>query len=224
MQFDPGTTVTLETKGLPPERLDLDTVELMFGIGLTVPEQLRSPEQDSSSRLVLTGSARFLVGTLDLGVKRGLKVSVRGLATAVDTGLRRVREEKTPDAPAAEDDQQPWRVSFEPDDEDDRRQVIVTAHDLAASIDDLIEQVDDGTDVIVTQRGVQVAALVGWSWYARQGEHRARLSAAHWAALRTGRFNPTTYGREIASLRGGRLEREAGPAPSGSGEGDAGAD
>lgn len=137
-----------------------------------------------------------------------------------------VHADKTADVTAADDDQRrPWRVSIEPDDEDDRRQLIVTAGDVAASIDDLIEQATHGTDVIITRDGVQAAVLVGWSWYARRREHLARLAAAHWAGWHTGHFDTVTYGLELADLRHhGRLEQAARPVQGEPGDGDDGTD
>lgn len=224
VEFGPGTSLTLETDGEPPETFDLETVSLMFAVGVSVPERTRFPESPSNTRLVLNGPARFLVGTLDVGAKRGMNAVRRGLEEAIDVGARDLHEQQSAkDAPALEDGPVRWRATSEPD-EGERPHVIVTVEDFGESIDELLEKANAGTDVIITRGGVQVAALVGWAWYARQREHLARLAVAHWAAWRTGRFDSTAYAKEVAALRTSRLEQVGGPRPSAVGAGDDNAD
>jgi len=224
VELDPGTAVTLETEGEPFETINSETVSRLFAIGVMVPERERSAKSGSRSRLALNGPARFWLGAIDIGLTRGMMAIRRGLEAAVDAGLRDLQGEPAPTVEPPRDDALRLGVSPVPDDEAERPQVVVTEEELAASFDDLLDLAIAGTDVIITRDGLRVAVMVGWGWYARQRERLARVSAAHWAAWRTGRFDTAAYGAEVAGLRGGHSESAPPEAPAAANELDDDAD
>lgn len=195
VELGPDATVTFESDREEPAVLEPDTLTGLFMAGLHAPPRERSVKPSGSARLVLDGDARFLVGTLDLGRKRGMRVIMRGLAFALDAVKSELDVHDTV----------PPQESPEPAPEVARGAAPepgpMSVTELAGSFDDVFARVVAGEDVTIAARGRPAAALVSWRRYSRLRELLARLDAAQWAAAADGRFDPEVYAGALQDLR-----------------------
>ncbi|KRD43001.1 hypothetical protein ASE38_01565 [Cellulomonas sp. Root930] len=196
VELGPDATVTLETDGEEPAVLEPDTVTALFSAGLHAPARERSVEPSGSSRLVLDGDARFLVGTLDLGRKRGMRVIMRGLAFTLGAVKRDIDMEHSapPGAPSP-------AATPELDRDTPLEPSPMSVGELADAFDDMFARVRAGGRVIITELEKPVAVMTSWRWYCQQRELLASLDAAQWRAAVSGRFNSEVYAAALRDFR-----------------------
>ncbi|MBB2924096.1 type II toxin-antitoxin system prevent-host-death family antitoxin [Cellulomonas cellasea] len=192
-----GATVRLQTAEEQDDLFDEALVQALFRVGLAVPAAVDARPGSPMPRLVLDGDARFLVGAYDLGPERGLEVVARGVHRAIDAALRDHRQRA---AEEVEADPTPSPL-IEYDPPDGEAEVAIEMEDVPASLTDLLDRVDEGRHVVLTERGKRVAVVVSWRWYSLQRERLACASAAYWKAWRTGTFDATGYALEVLAAR-----------------------
>lgn len=187
--------VALEPEGHEGESLARDLLSDLFSIGLSRPPRDEPRDSGSSLRVNLYGTAKFLVGELDLGQDLGLEVVVRGLEHAIDTALRDSRAHHDPiDAARAA-----TMPLVEAGGDEAANEVVMSLDDVADALPSLLNELSQGLRVVLTDGDERVAVLVSWRWYALQRERLARAAAAYWRGWSSGRFNADTWVEEMAS-------------------------
>ncbi|NTW39498.1 MAG: hypothetical protein HGA44_06345 [Cellulomonadaceae bacterium] len=191
VQLGKRARITLTDPGSPPDTLGRDLVSELFALGLQVRDE-GPGDGDATLELALKGHARFLVGQVDLGSKRGLQAIARGMAYVLDhVVLDRAR--KAAEGMAAR------ATGLGSSPEPERTEMVSMPLTLAqADIERVAERVRDGAHVVlIDEAGERAAVLVSWGWYARQEQRLAGAQAAYWRAWRSGCFDTTGYAAEL---------------------------
>ncbi|NTW38636.1 MAG: hypothetical protein HGA44_01915 [Cellulomonadaceae bacterium] len=187
VQLGKRARITLTSPGSPPDGLGRDLVSELFALGLQVRDE-GPGDGGVTLELALKGRARFLVGQVDLGSKRGLQAIARGMAYALDhMVLDRAR--RATEGMAARTTGPGSRL------EPERPEMVSMPLALVqADLEGVADRVRDGAHVVlINEAGERLAVLVAWGWYARQEQRLAAAQTAYWRAWRSGSFDTTGY-------------------------------
>jgi antitoxin (DNA-binding transcriptional repressor) of toxin-antitoxin stability system len=174
-------------------------IDRMFEIGLMQPSPTTERDPAAPAGVTLTGDAKFLVGQVDLGREVGLEVLVRGLEVAIDVSVRKFRD-RQPHVETA--DVEDPVTTYEPDDDqpDEGREIQLPIDQAGDRMPELLADLERGARVVLVDRGVRVAALTTWSYYASLREKLSAASVAFWTAWRTGVFDVAGYATEMVTV------------------------
>lgn len=196
VDLPPGSKVQLSMPGEPAEDLDPATVARLFAIGLRFGRGDRPSSTKAALELplLLHGPVRFLVGSMDVGPKRGLRAVRDGLERSF-----RVIAEIDGSATTRGPDE-----SAEPADRDAPRtaptEMFVDVDRAGADFTDLVDKVRSGTRVVLTERGEPRAVMIDWGAYCDLNYRLARVQAGYWSAWRRGRFDADAFSEVVDDL------------------------
>ncbi|WP_282947163.1 hypothetical protein [Cellulomonas endometrii] len=213
MKLAEGAVIEFKEHGQPAVRLSQSQIDKSFEVGLMQPPRTLEGDSDADAGVSLDGDARFLVGEVDLGRRVGLEVLVRGLEATVDASYREYRERH----PRLEPDDRDGGKSGsgegafdEPDLLGLSHEVTVPVDEVAARLDDLLDEIDQEAHVVVIRDGKRVAVMMAWHAYVDLHGKLAGMAAAFWSAWRSGVFDVAGYATDVTRI----LHRHPGTTPT----------
>ncbi|KQS98717.1 hypothetical protein ASG23_13300 [Cellulomonas sp. Leaf395] len=135
-----------------------------------------------------------MVGSMDVGPKRGLRAVRDGLERSLRV-IAEIDGAATTHAP---------EESAEPADHDAPRtaptEMFVDVDRASADFTDLVDAVRSGTRVVLTERGEARAVMIDWGAYCELNYRLAHVQAGYWSAWRRGRFDANAFSAVVDNL------------------------
>lgn len=81
------------------------------------------------------------------------------------------------------------------------REVTVPVDEVAARLDELLDEVEQGAHVVIVRDGKRLAMMMSWPAYVDLREKLADMASASWSAWRSGVFDVGGYATEVTRIR-----------------------
>jgi prevent-host-death family protein len=210
-----GAEIRFDERGQEGFAFESRQIDKMFEVGFMQPLRTTERDPDVAAGVTSDGDARFLVGQVDLGREVGMEVLGRGLEAAVDASYREHRERhptEDTDEDGGEDPGTDERTFNETDLGGLSREVTVPVSEVRDRLDDLLDKIEHGDQVVLVEDGKRVAVMMSWSAYVHLRKKLVGMAVAFWSAWQSGVFDVAGYATDVARV----LRRHPTAKPNGS--------
>lgn len=186
-----AATVTLHDPAAEPLKLEHETVQNLFVLGLQVASHKQQHRAAPKPKLTLEGRAQFFVGQVDLGRKRGLRAVRDGLEHCVGALAGELLRTSSGGSDAQDNSDGPDRdpALIDPSAEPPgvvENELYVEMWRVNDSFDAIADFAVGEGSVVLTRQGKPQLVLLAWDEHCQQQARDAQLRAAYWSAVRSG--------------------------------------